>query len=207
MNEWTPTAPRHHPGGSARTGQARARPGRALLWASRQTVRIPRAIKSWVGPAWAGGLFLVSGLTLAAFLGAFGPKFAGSTPCSAVSASSRASSGSCTIGLFSSWVETSLESRRTVQILSYALTDRRAIIWRPVAGSDGIEVYTYDRGKIGRLHRVEYPDGSGDVVFGLPNELHHPLRGFEGVAEVRRVEDLVRRTLMTGDSEAGPTAR
>jgi hypothetical protein len=75
----------------------------------------------------------------------------------------------------------------------YALTDRRAVIWVPQAKS-AISVNTFQRGTIRGtdLRRVQYPDGSGDVSF---RNYPEPT-GFLGIAEVRRVEELVRRFLV-----------
>jgi hypothetical protein len=79
---------------------------------------------------------------------------------------------------------------------TYALTDRRAIIWIPLPHSKAVEVHTFPRASIKTIYRLEYPDGYGSVRFGHPtDELHEGPHGFEGVADVRLVEDLVRRTL------------
>jgi len=83
----------------------------------------------------------------------------------------------------------------------YALTDRRAIIWVPETSRGAVAVYTLVRGSVANVHRVEYPDGSGDVLLRVrgpqpfDSEPWGPA-GFEGVAEVRRVEEQVRRTLV-----------
>jgi hypothetical protein len=81
----------------------------------------------------------------------------------------------------------------------YALTDRRAIIWRPSGRTGGVEVHSVARGGVKRVHRVEYPDGSGDVIFQQPTEgeVHWPPTGFEKVPEVVRVERLVREALLS----------
>ena len=80
----------------------------------------------------------------------------------------------------------------------YALTDRRAMIWVPVPRSDAVKVHTFPRGSIkgDDLHRVQYPDGSGDLLFRAQ---YHDPAGYFDVAEVRRVEDLVRRFLIDFD--------
>ena len=76
----------------------------------------------------------------------------------------------------------------------YALSDRRALIWQPVVGSSGVTVRQYPRGSIRHtsIERLEYPDGSGDLLFGTG----YPQPGFRGVAEVRRLDDLVRHVLI-----------
>ena len=76
----------------------------------------------------------------------------------------------------------------------YALTDQRAIIWFP-GPTAAVSIHTFQRGtvKAEDLHRVQYPDGSGDVL--LRKSYQEPL-GFLGVTEVRRVEELVRTFLV-----------
>jgi hypothetical protein len=79
----------------------------------------------------------------------------------------------------------------------YALTDLRAITWTPWPNSPAVEIRTVARGSITSLHRLEYPDGSGDVMFSAPTESGRSgASGFERIADVRRIEDLVRRTLV-----------
>ena len=88
---------------------------------------------------------------------------------------------------------------------SYALTDRRAMIWVPQARG-AVSVHTFQRGTIkGQdLHRIQYPDGSGDVLFRSAS-FQTPL-GFLGIAEVSRVEELVRRFLVDPNGKADPVA-
>lgn len=83
----------------------------------------------------------------------------------------------------------------------YALTDRRAIAWTPVPDSEAVTVCSYPRRRSGRVQRVEYPDGSGDVVVtgSGEGESSWDALTFEGVADVRRVEALVRATLIGHD--------
>jgi hypothetical protein len=89
----------------------------------------------------------------------------------------------------------------------YGITDRRAIIITPsFRGSRTVE--SFYRGEIGRLIRHELRDGSGNLDFevgamisspgGQRTSISEPKRtGFHGVARVKEVEDLLRRTLMT----------
>ena len=78
----------------------------------------------------------------------------------------------------------------------YALTDRRAIIWLPLAWSKAVEIRSYPRGSIRpeSIRRIQLPDGSGDFLF-LP--AHQEPTGFRGVANVRQVDELFRRYLVT----------
>ncbi len=85
----------------------------------------------------------------------------------------------------------------------YALTDRRAIAWLPHIKRGAMEVISIHKGECLRLSRVEYPDGTGDVLFQsrVKGEYEdfdrNEFAGFEGVQDVRRVEELVRRTLFS----------
>jgi hypothetical protein len=83
----------------------------------------------------------------------------------------------------------------------YALTDRRAIIWKPSPRPGSVEVHSVARGGVKRVYRVEYPDGSGDVIFHQPTEAegYWTPPGFEKVPEVVRVERLVRESLLSAE--------
>ena len=85
----------------------------------------------------------------------------------------------------------------------YALTDRRAIIYVPDAKSGAVTVHAIPRGtiKVNKVHRVQYPDGSGDVVLRGGSST---LSGFRGVEDVRRVEELVRRFLVAPTPDSSP---
>lgn len=110
--------------------------------------------------------------------------------------------------IFSVGVLTSLNRERhqraSLSRALYALTDRRAIIWSPGPSSGSVKVVSVPRGSVAGVHRVQLPDGSGDVVFRnscagfqLGEDYFAPTEsGFFGVAEVRRVEEQVRRTLL-----------
>jgi len=77
---------------------------------------------------------------------------------------------------------------------AYALTDRRALIWLPVADSEAMGLNQYPPGSIkpAEMRRIEYADGSGDLLF----QSHQGGPGFLGVAEVHHVDELVRDVLM-----------
>jgi hypothetical protein len=92
------------------------------------------------------------------------------------------------------WKSKVAGARRDAQRL-YALTDRRAIVWQPVPASEAITVTSYHPKQIENLHRVENPDGSGDVKFSGSGPWGV---GFDSIADVRRVEDLVRMNLGHG---------
>lgn len=110
--------------------------------------------------------------------------------------------GGCIAGLsaINQWANRRKRLDHTARSL-YALTDRRAICWVPHRDSEAVEVHSVRRGKLKGVHRVEYPDGTGDVRFEYREDTWGPVTGMEGIPEVRRVEDLVRRTLVEVDSE------
>lgn len=97
----------------------------------------------------------------------------------------------------------------------YALTDRRAIVWIPSRGTEGTEVRSFRPADLNTLFRIERPDGTGDLIFredvtaaaamactfppgaSVPTTTPVATRhGFFGIAEVRRIEHLVRQTLV-----------
>jgi hypothetical protein len=92
------------------------------------------------------------------------------------------------------WQQKFATARGEVRRL-YALTDRRAILWQPVIGSEAVTVTSYYPRLIEKLYRVENPDGSGDVKFSGAGPWGS---GFDNIADVRRVEDLVRMNLGHG---------
>jgi hypothetical protein len=87
----------------------------------------------------------------------------------------------------------------------YALTDQRAIVW--AAGwFRSTEVRSFAPSDLSRMSRRDYADGSGDLIFeeflymtrDCDGDLQSQMteRGFLGIADVREVEELVRRTLL-----------
>ena len=93
-------------------------------------------------------------------------------------------------------------ARRTV----YALTDRRAIVWRARPVRREIEVRSFQPAELGELTRVERDDGTGDLVFRElvstsydsdgDRRTTRTRIGFIGIDRVREVEDLLRKTLI-----------
>lgn len=89
--------------------------------------------------------------------------------------------------------------RETLEGSLYALTDRRAILWLPQNDRKGLAVHSIPRGQVARVHRVEYPDGTGDVRFTMTRDTYDHWNvptGFHGIPDVRRVEEQARRTLI-----------
>jgi len=95
--------------------------------------------------------------------------------------------------------------RRRARNILYALTNRRALVWEP--GWFGAStVRSYAAAGLGRMSRTERSDGSGDLVFeefttvsNSGNGMHSSTtrRGFLGIDNVREVEDMVRRALLS----------
>ena len=99
------------------------------------------------------------------------------------------------MGIVSSWFEGRYE-RRTLKEHLYVLTDRRAIVWIPQAGSAGVQVRTIQKGTVQKTSRVEYPDGSGDLYLEPDSRPFKTPPTLAGIPDVRRVEDLVRSNLI-----------
>jgi hypothetical protein len=90
------------------------------------------------------------------------------------------------------WVGSRWRLARTI----YAVTDQRAIIAQVGSTAGELHLFSFLPGMIDGTTRFEYPDGSGDVYFeGLGKLARGPV-GFLGIRAVRRVEALVRETLI-----------
>jgi len=89
-----------------------------------------------------------------------------------------------------------LVRRRRLARTFYAITDQRAIIGR-LGGSGGAPwFFSIPAGLIDGTTRYELADGSGDVYFeGLDAIAGEPV-GFVEIQSVRRVDELLRKTLV-----------
>jgi hypothetical protein len=110
--------------------------------------------------------------------------------------------GLSVLSLIANWNGSRVERRR-LRNTCYAVTDRRAIVWTPESKCDAIRIQALGRPLVKNLMRVERPDGSGHLEFsGVPEDLefgyYHRFR-FAHIPEVRRVEQIVRKSLMTND--------
>ena len=65
----------------------------------------------------------------------------------------------------------------------------------PEIGTEAVEIHSVPKGTVDHVRRVEYLDGSGHVIFS-GEESEWNFNEFEWVDDVRRVEELVRRTLV-----------
>jgi len=96
--------------------------------------------------------------------------------------------------------------RRKAKRTCYALTDRRAILWQP-GWFGGVEVRSYGPEDLTKIHRTQYADGSGSLVFeefitfGRNSDGHTTRsttrRGFMYIEGVRAVEELLRQALLS----------
>jgi hypothetical protein len=78
----------------------------------------------------------------------------------------------------------------------YALSDRRAIVWRS-HWFGRPTVVSFTASAMGQMFRWERPDGSGDLVFQVYKSDGDTItRGFKRLERVRDVEELVRATLL-----------
>jgi hypothetical protein len=78
----------------------------------------------------------------------------------------------------------------------YVLTERRAIVFGPNLGR--LDVWSFLPSRLGSIEVHERPGGYGDVVFTtIPTSVKGVMQpvGFIGISNVRKVEELLRKTL------------
>jgi hypothetical protein len=190
-------------------------PGERLLWASSGSA------KDWGrrSPVLSGSLVSLAALTicslsLAAFWGVFGNRIQIVEGILAlIGILSGVTFVIAAFSTFGAWISGQIEGMRAVRA-TYALTDRRLILWRPHIGKKGVAVESYPRGSFQSVQRVEYQDGTGDVTFVVKEkEAHFQWQppALIKIAGARRVESLVRDTLLADDpptsSSVQPTRR
>jgi hypothetical protein len=100
-----------------------------------------------------------------------------------------------------------LWARRRAKRTCYALTDRRAILFEAGAFRS-VEVRSYRPADLTKIFRREKADGSGDLVFEELTQVRSTshggratstqARGFMGIENVREIEELVRKALLSG---------
>ncbi|MDB5349587.1 MAG: hypothetical protein JWN86_834 [Planctomycetota bacterium] len=208
MNGSYPHRDEEMPEATAARISAELAPGERLTWAGRSHLRVPDFAR-WL---LAGPILLAMGGWLFAQI-----DFAGNQGQAAFSGMTVM----LLLGVVIAWAAGfilslgslfRLTSARAVRRLNagalHALTDRRAIIWRPAPGSSGTEVRSFTLDEIVRTTRIERPDGTGDVLFTLiegaaPGSLDVTLiqtmpamsgAGFFGITDPRRVEELIRQS-------------
>ena len=75
------------------------------------------------------------------------------------------------------WPESNY-AKKLQAVTVYALTDHRAIIWSRRGESAIMDVISYPIGSIKQTHRVESPNGWGDVEFVVIDQTDDPTAGF-----------------------------
>ena len=91
--------------------------------------------------------------------------------------------------------------KRNASHTVYALTNQRAIVWKPDF-SNRLAIRSYRENDLKKISRIQYDDGSGDLVFedvsreDTPSEQSEERCGFLSLANVKTVEALVRKTLL-----------
>lgn len=180
--------------------KAELAPGERLLWAAKgDPTRKPGVMGPLIGGLVAAVFLTVGSVNLAAAFNILA-RPAGSGEGPIVLGSVLVIIGFlCGVGTVVGWFFRRSERRQVTGNL-YVLTDQRAILWKPVAGTAAVEVHTIGPGAIKKIHRLELPDGSGDVIFAADDEESWEQPSLLGVREVRRVEELIRRTLLRHES-------
>lgn len=182
-------------------------PGERLLWVAWSEPKWMSTGGWWKGMLFTMSLWLISGVTLVlAGLPDFRPV---EGLCLGIGVIVLSISALVLAGTLNFAFEHWKDGRQTRGML-YALTNRRAILRIPQKNSRGLVVCSLSRNDIQGMHRIEYPDGSGDLFFQLKDSttwiysanLAHP-SGFHGVSHVRQVESLARPVLLPPDSQGG----
>jgi len=167
----------------------------ALLWTGRP--RLPRVRKVRAMPLlYVVVLTSLSGVSLSAMLGIF--ERAVADPWMVIAMLCLAPVALGGLILMDLLIRTFhwLARRRWLARTFYAITDQRAIIGR-FSGSGGSPwLFSVPAGLIDGTTRYELADGSGDVYFeGLDTIADEPV-GFIEIRSVRRVDELLRKTLV-----------
>ncbi len=94
------------------------------------------------------------------------------------------------------------QRRDSVRKAYYAITDCRLVVWSPLKRTKALRIKSFQAGSLKAVDRSEFPDGSGDVLFEFHDQDSHDYdefgriyAGLLGVENVRRVEELLRKTL------------
>lgn len=172
-------------------------PGERLIWAGQ--AKPPRGISGHsFATIYCVGFAAVAAFGIAALFGVFGPRFRTiETTLATVGVGSGIISFMIAIGLVASLFDKRAE-RKLLRGTLYALTDARAISWSPTGA--GLTVNSIRRGSLKGIHRLEYADGSGSVIFDTPPAAPGGAApGFHEIPDVRRVEALVRLHLIGDD--------
>jgi hypothetical protein len=178
-------------------------PGERLLWSSKAYPQpAPLGAKFSLGLVALPVLILVALAFYANGMGHLGP-LPRANDAAPILMGIVASTVGCALaaGLFTSWTNRGTEARRMANT-SYAVTDRRAILWIPDGKTAAVRVTSVHRGGIERVVRVELPDGSGNIEMATGRTMGfsawYPF-GFRHIPDVRLVEQIIRRNLLTNE--------
>lgn len=175
--------------------EAELTPGERLLWAAQPNPDQARGPKrsrasSWI---WLGGWLAVGGFCVASV---FGFALMGFDTLVGVPLLVLFVAGLITLLMSSHLVAGFAKEgswRRRARYSLYVLTDQRVLSWRPEVGTREMEVQQFlGPCWIDQMSRRENPDGSGDLIL---DHDHKKYRGIFGVANIRRVDELVRHVL------------
>ena len=180
-------------------------PGERLLWAGQAKPRREASGRT-VALIYAVAFASVSVFGFAALFGFLGPRFhAAEAGLALLSFISTVASFLTFVGIFATALTSVSANRRLARSL-YVLTDRRVILW--VATGPAVSVQSIPKGAIKSTQRVEYGDGSGNILFGFTS---HSAAGtsanIDNVPDARRVEELIRRVLIEIDAESPSNLR
>lgn len=176
-------------------------PGERLIWAGQ--AKRPRGPSGRTAATlWASAFAAIGAFGFAGLFGMLGPQLREASGLMALMGVGASSISFLTVvGLVSHVLATGV-NYSPLRASLYVLTDARAIAWTPFGG--GVTVQSTRRGAVKSLHRVEYADGSGNVVFdNLPPSPVGLPAGFHNVPDARRVEALARLHLI-GDDPSRP---
>lgn len=169
-------------------------PGEQLLWSERPALPRLRRIRA-VPLLFVAVVSGLSGVALAAIFGALRP---GALPVEMVVAviavGPIALGGLMAAYAFQrvcGWAARRWALARTV----YAITDQRAIIGRYDSRRE-LRCLSLIPGMIAETSRLEYPDGTGDLVFEVAVSSTRRAVGFFGIRGVRSVDRLLHETLI-----------
>jgi hypothetical protein len=199
MDEWSPPEPDDLPEDLIQLVKPELQPAERLLWASRARPKPEKTRRrSTPSSLYYATMFLaISFGVFSVFLGPLREMLVGvEGPLIVVGVLTAVVGVINVIVPIGRWIEHGSSGGQSKPNV-YALTDRRAIIWFPQRAAGGVEVHAIARGSVVSVHRLEYPDGSGDVRFTFRQApMSFSASGFAGVEDVRLVEELVRRTLI-----------
>ena len=172
-------------------------PGERLIWAGQSNPKFEMSGR-WFATIYAVGFAVLSLVGFAGLFGHLGERIHNfESGLSLMGIGCGAVAFLISLGVIANVIDKGSE-RRLLRNNLYALTDSRAIIWSPEGR--GVNVQSTLRGSVKGVHRTEYADGSGTVLFNLGSPSFSATEtGFHNVPDARRVEALVRLHLIGDD--------